>query len=517
MRKIKILWVDDEVEALKPHILFLEEKGYEMLTCSNGTDAIDLVKQDFFDIIFLDENMPGLSGIETLRLIHQARTDVPVVMITKSDEEDLMESAIGMEIADYLIKPVKPKQILLTIKKITDQRRLVTEKTTGEYQQEFNNIGNMIQSVSTFDGWTDLYRKIVFWESELEKSSNQGMSEILRMQENEANNLFSKYITKNYLSWIQSDTADKPILSNSLMVKKILPKVTGDRPLFFILIDNMRFDQWKTIASSLNGIFRIVEEDIFCSILPTATQFSRNAIFSGLMPSQIKDYVPQFWIDEDEDESKNQFEEQLFENHLQRLKISIKWSYNKINTTNEGKKVNEKLKEFMKNDLNILVYNFVDILSHARTDIGVIRDLAEDEAAYRTLTKSWFLHSSLFDLLKSLATMNAKVIFATDHGTIRVQNPIKIIGDKSTSSNLRYKMGRNLAYNPKEVFEISDPAKAFLPKSNISSKYIFAMNKDVLIYQNNYNQYASYYKNTFQHGGISMQEMLLPVAYLEPI
>jgi CheY-like chemotaxis protein len=517
MRIIKILWTDDEIEALKPHILFLTEKGYEIDTCSNGTDTIDLVKQNRYDLIFLDENMPGLSGIETLRLIREVRTDLPVVMITKSEEEDLMETAIGSEIADYLIKPVKPKQVLLAIKKILDHRRLITEKTTTDYRLEFSRITNMISSASTFGDWAELYRKIVFWESELEKSTDPGMDEILKTQENEANNSFSKFIVNNYLRWLTPENKNKPLMSPSLFTEKVFPQVREKKPLFFILIDNMRYDQWKTISAELSGVYRIIEEDIYYSILPTATQFSRNAIFAGLMPSRIAETLPELWINEDEEEGKNNFEEALFSDQLKRKGLKYKWSYHKISNSFEGKKVNEKVNVLLENDINILVFNFVDMLSHARTDVDLIRDLANDESAYRSLTRSWFIHSSLFELLKTLALHQVKVIFTTDHGTIRVQNPVKIIGDRKTSANLRYKMGRNLDYDPRKVFEITNPEKAMLPKTNISSRYIFALNKDYLVYQNNYNHYAGYYKDTFQHGGVSMQEILLPVITLEPV
>lgn len=517
MRKIKILWTDDEVEALKPHIFFLEEKGYEIDTCSNGNDTIDLVKQNRYDLIFLDENMPGLSGIETLKLIKEVRTDIPVVMITKSDEEDLMETAIGSEIADYLIKPVKPKQVLLAIKKILDQRRLVTEKTTTDYRQEFNRISDSISTASSFTDWSELYKKIVFWEAELEKSTDPGMNEILKLQQNEANNSFSKFIIGNYLEWLKPDTKNKPLLSPALFTQKIFPNVSPNRPLFFFLIDNMRYDQWKTISAELAGMYRIIEEDVYYSILPTSTQFSRNAIFAGQMPSAIAEKLPELWINDDEEIGKNNFEEELFSDQLKRKGLKYKWSYNKISSSAEGKKVNEKAKMLLQNDINILVFNFVDMLSHARTEISMIRDLANDEPAYRSLTRSWFMHSSLFELLKTLASHPVKVIFSTDHGTIRVQNPIKIIGDRKTSPNLRYKMGRNLDYDPKKVFELINPEKAMLPKTNLSSRYIFALNQDYLVYQNNYNHYASYYKDTFQHGGISMQEILIPIASMEPV
>lgn len=517
MRKIKLLWVDDEVEGLKPHIIFLGEKGYEIDTCSNGTDTIDLVKQNTYDLIFLDENMPGLSGIETLRLIKEVRTDIPVVMITKSEEEDIMEAAIGSEIADYLIKPVKPKQVLLAIKKILDQRRLITEKTTTDYRQEFNRISGMISDASTYSDWTELYKKIVFWEAELEKSTDQGMTEILKLQQNEANNSFSKFITSSYLGWLTPDCTNKPLLSPNLFTQKIFPRVVQGRPLFFILIDNLRYDQWRTISAELSGIYRIIEEDIYYSILPTATQFSRNSIFSGLMPAAIADKMPGLWINDDEETGKNNFEEDLFREQLKRKGLKYKWSYNKISSSFEGRKINEKIKAMLDNDINILVFNFVDMLSHARTEISMIRDLANDEPAYRSLTRSWFIHSSLFDMLKILTSHPVSVVFSTDHGTIRVQNPVKIIGDRNTSPNLRYKMGRNLDYDPKKVFELTNPEKAMLPKTNISSRYIFALNQDFLVYQNNYNHYATYYRDTFQHGGISMQEIMIPVAFLEPV
>ena len=517
MRKIRILWTDDEIEVLKPHIFFLREKGYEIDTCSNGNDTVDLVKQNQYDLIFLDEHMPGLSGIETLILIKAARPEIPVVMITKSEEEDIMEAAIGSEIADYLIKPVKPNQILLVLKKILDQKRLVTEKTTIDYRLEFSKISGMIGDARKAEEWTEIYRKIIFWELELEKSSDSGMSEILQMQETEANNAFSKFVVNNYLQWFGPADTEKPLLSPDLLKKKVFPLIDHSVPVFFILIDNLRFDQWKTIAAEMAGMFRIVSEDLYFSILPTATQFSRNSIFSGLMPLAITEQMPELWIPEDEEESKNSFEEELLKRLISREKLNIKWSYNKINNSYDGKKVNDRLNTLLNNNLNVMVFNFVDMLSHARTEIDLIRDLAGDERAYRSLTRSWFIHSSLFELLKSLSSQKVRIIFSTDHGTIRVQNPVKIIGDRKTSSNLRYKMGRNLDYDASKVFEMKNPEKGLLPKTNISSRYIFAINKDYMVYHNNYNHFAAYYKDTFQHGGISMQEMILPVAVLEPL
>jgi len=517
MRKTRILWTDDEIEVLRPHLFFLREKGYEIDTCSNGNDTLDLVRQNIYDLIFLDEHMPGLSGIETLRQIKTIRPGIPVVMITKSEEEDIMEAAIGSEIADYLIKPVKPNQILLAIKKILDQKRLVTEKTTVDYRQEFSRITALIDGARSPSDWSDIYKKIIYWETELEKSSDPGMTEILRMQDNEANAGFSRFVAANYLKWLEASATSRPLLSNNLLSEKVFPKIEKGRPLFFILIDNLRYDQWKTISSEMTGMFRLVEEDIYYSILPTATQFSRNSIFAGLMPLSITETMPDLWVPEDEEEGKNNSEEEFLRRHLARKGLDIKWSYTKISGSQEGKKLNDRINSLLSNDFNVLVYNFVDMLSHARTDISLIRDMAGDERAYRSLTRSWFIHSELFELLKILSGKKVRIIFSTDHGTIKVQNPLKVIGDRNTSANLRYKMGRNLDYDPSKVFEIKNPEKACLPKTNLSSRYIFAMNKDYLVYHNNYNHFATYYRDTFQHGGISMQEILLPVALLEPL
>ena len=515
MRKIRILWTDDEIEILKPHIIFLTEKGYEVETCSNGNDTIDLVSANNYDIIFLDENMPGMSGIDTLKQIKQIRPTVPVVMITKSEEENIMDDAIGSHIADFLIKPVKPNQILLCLKKNTDSRRIVTEKTTSGYQSEFSKIRQLINEADTPGKWTDIYKKLVYWDIQLDKTTDANLRDIYLMQEQEANNAFSRFVSSNYLSWI-GNNGDKPLMSHSLMRDKVFPHLDKTNKLFFIIIDNLRYDHWKTISEELTSMYSIIDDSIYFSILPTATQYSRNSLFSGLLPSEIQRYYPELWVYDDEDEGKNQHEGELLGKQLSRLSLDIRWKYNKVNSNAAGKKINETLSDLFVYDLNTLVYNMVDLISHARTEIDIIRDLAGDEPAYRSLTHSWFVHSPLFELLKYLSSEKVRIIISTDHGTVKVNNPLKVTGDRNTSANLRYKLGRNLDYRSSEVFEITEPHRAGLPKSNISSRYIFARNYDYLVYPNNYNHFVKYYRNTFQHGGISMNEMLIPVAVLEP-
>jgi DNA-binding response OmpR family regulator len=514
MDKITILWTDDEIDLLKPHVLFLRDKGYDVITASNGQDAIDLVTRQDFDIIFLDENMPGLSGLETLVKIKNLKSNIPVIMITKSEEEAIMEEAIGSKIADYLIKPVNPNQILLSLKKNLDNKRLVSEKTTSAYQQEFRNIGMTLNDKLSFNEWVDIYKKLVFWEIELEKTADQSMYDILSMQKNEANQLFSKFVENNYTGWLKNPD-HAPLLSHNLMKKKVLPLAdTGEEPVFFILIDNLRYDQWKIIQPIILEYFRMDEEDTYCSILPTATQYARNAIFAGLMPSEIEKRFPKMWFNDDEEGGKNLHESEFLADQLQRLRKTYKYSYHKITNFEAGKDLVDQIPNLFQNKLNAIVYNFVDMLSHARTDMQVIRELADDEKAYRSITLSWFEHSPLLETLKKIASRPCKVVITTDHGTIRVKEPSRLVGDRNTNTNLRYKQGKNITYEKKDVLEIKNPSDVFLPRINVSQTFVFAKGDKFFAYPNNYNYYVSHYRNTFQHGGISPEEMIIPVITL---
>lgn len=511
--QVKILWADDEIELLKPHILFLEAKGYTVDAVNNGSEAVEKSESTTYDIIFLDENMPGISGLEALARIKEAKPYVPVVMITKSEEEHIMEEAIGSKIADYLIKPVNPNQILLSIKKNLDQGKLVSQKTNSNYQQEFRQLGNQLNSRMDADEWRELYAKLVFWELELEKIEDAGMREILEMQKKEANNLFARFIENNYLDWLNG-TEEAPQMLHTLIKDKIATSI-GKEKLFVLVIDNLRFDQWKVLQPIFSKYFSQESEEMIFSILPTATHYARNAFFAGLMPSEIEKKFPNLWLNEEDEGGKNMHEKELLEANLKRLGKNVKWSYNKITNLDAGRKLLDNMNQLKENDVNFIVYNFVDMLSHARTEMEVIRELADDEAAYRSLTLSWFEHSALSEIVKKIADFGAKLFITTDHGTVKVTNPVKITGERNTNTNLRYKVGRGLSYNKKEVFQVAHPEEAFLPKNKLSSEFVFAREADFFVYPNNYNHFVNYYGQTFQHGGISLEEMLIPFVVLK--
>jgi CheY-like chemotaxis protein len=511
---VKILWADDEIDLLKPHIMFLEQKEFEVDTINNGSEAIEMVEKNNYDIVFLDENMPGISGLEALSEIKRLRPSLPVIMITKSEEESIMESAIGKDISDYLIKPVNPNQILLSIKKNIDQSRLVSEETTSSYQQEFRNIAMRLMDRLDIDDWKEMNDRLAFWELKMDKSKDKSMSEIFEMQKKEANQQFSKFIENNYLSWLNGTSEETPILSHTLFKQKIAPHIK-DKKTFLIVIDNFRYDQWKVLKPFFGEFFDVEEEDTYFSILPTATQYARNSIFAGLMPSEIRKKFPSKWVEEDEEGSKNNFEKDFLLDQLKRLGINLKTSYNKITTNSKGKKLVDSFSDLLQNDFNVIVYNFVDMLSHARTDMEVIKELADDDSAYRSITESWFKHSPLLEIIKKIQESGNNIVLTTDHGMVKVTSPIKVIGDRSVNTNLRYKLGKNLSYNKKEVFEVVNPDDAFLPKINQNTRYIFAKENTFFAYPNNYNYYANFYKDTFQHGGISLEEVIIPIIRLK--
>ncbi len=515
MDNLKILWADDEIEMLKPQLIHLEQKGHEVIQVTNGHDAIDELKSDdTIDIVFLDESMPSLTGLETLEQIKAFKPDIPVVMITKNESEQIMEEAIGSQIADYLTKPVNPNQIIVSLKKIVDNNRLVTQKTNSDYQKEFRNLHMDMEEVNDLNGWKDIYLRIINWELRLDKTNSNEMGDILSTQKNQANAGFSRFVKTNYKFWYSSDDSDV-VLSDQLLRTKIFPNLDKNKPSIVLLLDNLRYDQWKVIEQVVKKSFRKKREDYFVSMLPTATQYSRNAIFAGMTPAEIAEHMPQFWLNDFEEGGKNNFESDLLDAQMKRLfRTPVKYRYTKVTNLTHAKDLEEKILDHLELDISFIVYNFIDTLSHARTEMEVLKELAGDEKAYRSITLSWFQNSPLWSALQKLAERDVQLFITTDHGTIRVQSPSKVIGDKDTTTNLRYKMGRNLRFEDKDVFTVDQPSSTGLPTPNISSKFIFALEDKFFLYPNNYNYYNNYFRDTFQHGGVSLEEMICPVIEL---
>lgn len=521
MEKKKILWVDDEIDLLRSHIIFLSEKGYDVDTATNGEDALSMVKEKSYDLIFLDEMMAGMGGLETLSKIKEFNSALPVVMITKSEEESLMNEAIGGKISDYLTKPVNPSQVLLVCKKILESKKIVGQYAAKDYLQDFNLISQKLLGSLDYEDWINIYLKLVNWSIELDKHPELGLKETLSDLYREANKEFSKFVERNYPDWLQTlGNEYTPTLSPEIPEKYLLKHIRDENvSVFYIVIDCLRMDQWMIMEQHLSGYFKI-EKDYYFSILPTATPYARNSLFSGLFPSDIEKYYPDLWMSGNDDEnSMNKYEKDLFKLLLDRKRIKLRneFKYVKIIDPEVGRNFEQNIYSYKNNHLTAVVVNFLDMIAHGRSDSDILKEIAPDEAAYRSLTNSWFTHSSLFASFKALAKMEkVKLIVTTDHGSIRCLRGAKVLGDREASTNLRFKYGRNLKADNKHAIFIKNASDYKLPKRGVTINYIIAKEDYYFVYPTDYHKYLSYYKDTFQHGGISMEEMILPVITMEP-
>lgn len=513
-----ILWIDDEIDLLEPHILMLEDKGYHVTRVTNGRDAIERVQAERYDLIFLDEQMPGMNGIETLRRIKGLTPELQVVMVTKSEEEHIMDDAIGRQISDYLIKPVHPKQVLLTCKRLLDTKRIREERVTQDYLSSFGEISTLTSRSPSPSDWIDIYLKLVATDRELD--GDEGLRQVLSDQMRETNREFARWIEEEYEGWIERigelPGTNRPILSPDIVPRFVAPEIGKGKPVFFFVVDCMRFDQWQELERLLYP-FYTMEKDYHFSILPTATPYSRNSIFSGMLPASLASRYPKWWESAEEDEqSRNRHEEPFLADLLKRRHLNVKLHYEKVTRTHEGRAIAQSILNMAENDLTAIVVNFVDNLAHSRSDSAILKEIAPDERAYRALTGTWFEHSWLFEALQSLSKIDCTVIITTDHGVVRALHPTKVIGDKETSTSLRYKVGRNLKCDTRHALHVTQPERYGLPGRQLNTHYIIAKEDYYFVYPTNYNYYVNLYRDTMQHGGVSMEEMILPVIRMRP-
>ncbi len=509
-----ILWADDEIDQLQSHIIFLQKKGFDIVPVTNGEDAVTMIENQKFDLVFLDEQMPGMGGLDTLEKVKSLQPLLPVVMITKSEEESIMEDAIGSKISDYLIKPVNPNQILLTVKRILDRSKLQSEKSAQSYLRDFGSISSRIHPRTTWQEWIEIYKELSKWQIDLGEG-DEALKQVLDDQVVDANREFGKFIEREYVDWLDQNE-EAPIISQGIFKKYVFPHIKNGKKTMFFLIDCMRYDQWLVFEPYLAKMFDI-STDFYYSILPTATPYSRNAIFAGVSPLEIAQMYPKLWDQGQDETSLNRHEEELLKKQLDRAGFDINFKYEKILNAEDGRQVAGKMKSFSQSKLAAFVFNFVDTLVHSRSDSDVIKELAPDVSAFRSITEAWFQHSSLLQMFKELADEDVTVVVTTDHGSVRALRDTKVYGDRDTATSLRYKYGKNLnAENSNAVIQIKDTKKYKLPDLGKASDYLIAREDYYFIYPTNYHKFQNRYKDTFQHGGASMEEMILPVATLTP-
>jgi CheY-like chemotaxis protein len=516
MTRRKILWVDDEIEVLKPHLLFLESRGYDVVGVPSGHDAVEKVEHEDFDLLFLDEMMPGMDGLATLEKVKEVRPNLPVVMVTKSEEESLMEQAIGQKIDDYLVKPINPSQVLSVAKRILEKRKIREDHLSRKYVQDFQRLQNLRYTGLEWTDWAEVHRLLSEWDIEIDQYRGVGLAQTHREHKKEWNLEFSKFVEKNYPAWLRNE-GNRPTLSVDLVKKYIYPHLKVKKQVFFFVIDCMRLDQWLALEPLVAEDFS-VQRDYYFSILPTATPYSRNAVFSGLFPDEVAKIYPDVWALDSADASRNRNERQLLDKQLESLRLTFdsEPKYIKVLEITEGDNLARKLDSYRQTPLLSVVLNFLDHLVHGRSESDILKEMAPDEAAFRTLMKSWFMHSSLFDVLKQLARWDCKVVITTDHGAVLGGKGTIARGRRDASTHLRYKYGENLGCDSKAAVKVDDPSAYRLPAFSRYTNYIFAREDYYFVYQTNFHEYDRQFRGSFQHGGISLEEMVLPIVTLTP-
>ncbi len=524
----QILWVDDNIEELRSQVMYLGEKGYDVEGVTNGQDALAVLREHPFDAILLDEMMPGMGGLETLEGIRRIDPSVPVIMITKSEAEDLMSRAIGKRIDDYLVKPVSPIQVLSALKRQLEARRLASEEVTRDYMSNFMAISDRIGTASSPADWEGIYNDLTTWSMNLFAYSDHGLLDTMAEQQAAANKVFGKYVRENYRQWISSEgdtgvggagaETGVPLFSPRVFESWVAPEIEQSKQVFWIVIDCMRLDQVRMIEPLLESYYHL-DRRTYWSILPTATPYARNALFAGLYPLDIAEGYPHWWVSDPAHEgSRNAHEADLLGELCHRTGSPAAGSnrYFKISDARDADPLHRNLGSLGDTRLVAGVYNFLDIMAHGRSQNRILKELAPDEAAFRSLMRSWFEHSNLFEVMKNLARRDCTVILTTDHGSMLCRRSMQIRGNKDTSSNVRYKFGDNLGVDDDSVMLMKNPMDYRLPTQSTIENYAVTSENHYLVYPTNFHEYERLYRDSFQHGGISLEEMLCPFIVMKP-
>lgn len=520
MGKRRILWIDDEINSFGSLVNLLED-DYEVVTAASGADGLEQFDAATFDLVILDEQMPGMDGIQVLRELKERKQSIPVIMLTQSEDNKMAKAAVGLGIDEFKSKPAKAIDLMTSIQRLLDQKAMMTDQMRQACNSLYMRVTGGIGDCRTFADWAELYRQIVEKEVAAEEMSASDIAELYAQIRKEADAAFSKFVMANYENWFSAKPSDtKPdVFSHQILSKVVKPLLAAGEKVALVVIDNFRLDQWVLFQKFLEPEYNI-NTDLYCSILPTATQFSRNAIFAGKMPQLIKKETPQYWLDyAEKEESLNGSERELLSFYFSRQWPNKKCSYYKVGLgENSGENYLEKFGGYKDNDLNAVVFSFVDALSHTASVSSVNRKLLGTDASYRSVTLSWLKHDVIKPILDKMAANGYKIILTTDHGTIKAAKPVDVTGTGDINSNMRYKLDKNIVIKDKatlkKVLDIGKPANVGLPTRNPSDRFIFATNDDFFVYPNNRNDFVNQFQGSFQHGGISLEEMVLPLVTL---
>ncbi|NOT33441.1 MAG: response regulator [Candidatus Eisenbacteria bacterium] len=513
----QILWADDEIDLLRPHIKFLEQKGFAVTAVPNGEDALAALERQRYDVVLLDEMMPGLGGLGTLDAIKSRNHTLPVILITKSEEETLMDEAIGKRITDYLIKPVNPSQVFLACKRVFESDRLQDSQRARDYVGEMQRWQAIDTRRLDWAGWVDLTVESARWDVLFDGINEEGLKQAHADFRRPLNLEFSRFIEDQYPRWVK-DAAERPRMSHDVVRHAVVPHLKSGKRVVFVVIDCMRLDQWFTLEPLLEELFEI-QHDYYCGILPTATPYARNAIFGGLLPIDLQRHHPDLWQENSKDErTKNRFERQLLEHQLERLKATPEkgLKYLKIYEADEAQAVKRQIQTFSNLSLVAMVFNFLDILAHGRSESEILQELAPDEAAFRAVMRAWFTHSPLYDILRALSKQDVTVVITTDHGSVLCKRAALVYGNRDTSTNLRYKFGVNLNCDTKQAINARKPSDFALPDDGVNKNYVLCREDYYFVYPTRFHEFERQYRGSFQHGGVSIEEMVLPLMTLTP-